>query len=407
MNVNDMVLQMINLQKQRGYTPATVLCNYRDKYVPLIVFYELHDTREWDPEITKLYRDHINRRVDSGEICQNWYRRLKSGVDEMEHFHETGKLIWPFYQRRRVCELSDYYQNVKDEYLKSEDFHSNTPGDIIWICDRYFSWLQSQGINSLEKTNSAVIQQYILECSKEMASSSLYNIRLYMKNLYAYLYKRGYVADSYELLFSFRVSRERPQQSAADPDEVQMTLSVIDRHTSQGRRDYAIILLGAELGLRAGDIIHMKLRDIDWAGGEIHICQSKTMEPLVLPLTKNVGEALQDYILNGRPKCDYEEIFIRLHAPHQPFVDGTGIQYLYSRYRRKAGLSRKAFDGKGFHSLRRSVGKRMVTSGVPVTTVAQVLGHTDINSTQRYISLDSVHLKECALDFHGIEVDNG
>jgi integrase len=134
---------------------------------------------------------------------------------------------------------------------------------------------------------------------------------------------------------------------------------------------------------------------------------SKTMEPLVLPLTKNVGEALQDYILNGRPKCDYEEIFIRLHAPHQPFIDGTGIQYLYSRYRRKAGLSRKAFDGKGFHSLRRSVGKRMVTSGVPVTTVAQVLGHTDINSTQRYISLDSVHLKECALDFHGIEVDNG
>ena len=81
MNVNNLALEMIALQKQRGYTQATVLSNYRDKYVPLIVFYEMHDTREWDPEITKLYRNHIYQRVDDGEICQNWYRRLKSGVD--------------------------------------------------------------------------------------------------------------------------------------------------------------------------------------------------------------------------------------------------------------------------------------------------------------------------------------
>ena len=113
---------------------------------------------------------------------------------------------------------------------------------------------------------------------------------------------------------------------------------------------------------------------------------------------------MKDYILNGRPDCDYEEVFIRMKAPRQPYTDATGIQYLYSEYRRKAGLTRSAFDGKGFHSLRRAVGKNMVTSGVPVTTVAQILGHTNVNSTQKYLALDSHHLKECALDFSGIEV---
>ena len=67
-------------------------------------------------------------------------------------------------------------------------------------------------------------------------------------------------------------------------------------------------------------------------------------------------------------------------------------------------LQRVAFDGKGFHSLRRAVGKNMITSGVPVTTVAQVLGHNGTSSINKYIALDSVHLKECALDFSGIEV---
>lgn len=62
------------------------------------------------------------------------------------------------------------------------------------------------------------------------------------------------------------------------------------------------------------------------------------------------------------------------------------------------------FDGKGFHSLRRAVGRNMVTSGVPVNTVNQVLGHTAMNSAKKYISLDSKNLKECALDFTGIEV---
>jgi site-specific recombinase XerD len=80
---------------------------------------------------------------------------------------------------------------------------------------------------------------------------------------------------------------------------------------------------------------------------------------------------------------------------------------MYDYYRRLAGLPRDAYDGKGFHALRRTLGRNLTTAGVPVTMTAQIFGGDHIDSTQKYIALDSKHLKECALDFRGIEPKGG
>jgi site-specific recombinase XerD len=120
-----------------------------------------------------------------------------------------------------------------------------------------------------------------------------------------------------------------------------------------------------------------------------------------------VGLAIQDYILNGRQETKSEALFLRHHAPFQGFANGVAIGDIYDYYRQRAGLPRNAYDGKGFHALRRSLGKSLVTNGIPITMVAQILGDDDIESTKKYISLDSVHLKECALNFIGIFPDGG
>ena len=147
----------------------------------------------------------------------------------------------------------------------------------------------------------------------------------------------------------------------------------------------------------------LKLSDVDWKKGEIRIVQAKTGKPLVFPLTKDIGESIRDYILNGRQDTVSDTIFLRQHAPFQAFASGVAIGGIYDEYRKKAGLSREPFDGKGFHSLRRTLGTNLVTSGIHVTTVAQILGHGVVDSTQKYVSLDSHHLSEVALDFTGIE----
>lgn len=101
--------------------------------------------------------------------------------------------------------------------------------------------------------------------------------------------------------------------------------------------------------------------------------------------------------MNGRPKTEYEQIFLRALPPFRPFKDPVCIGDQFDVYCERAGIPRKAWDGRGFHSLRRAAGKRMVTSGVSVNTVAQVMGHTNIDSTKKYIALDGEHLAECAL----------
>ena len=166
----------------------------------------------------------------------------------------------------------------------------------------------------------------------------------------------------------------------------------------------AIIELGASTGLRAIDIVNLKLTDIDWLKGEIHIFQSKTGKSLSLPIIPKTGECIKDYILNSRPKSECKEIFLREKAPFTP-ITAVAVAYMFNKYCGKAGIKRVAFDGKGFHSLRCRLAKNMITAGIPITTISQVLGHTNIETTKIYLSLDSENLKECSLNFENIRLE--
>lgn len=181
--------------------------------------------------------------------------------------------------------------------------------------------------------------------------------------------------------------------------ELRDIFAQIDRSTDKGRRDYAVFLTALRTGLRASDISRLKLSDIDWTGKMIRIVQKKTMTALNLPLTADVGNAIADYILHSRHRSDSPYVFLRLrdtpsHAPIEP----TSFNYSLREYMKAAGMERTGWDGRSFHALRRTAGTRMVTSGVPVSTVAQILGHTDVESSKRYISLDTEGLRGCCLD---------
>ena len=92
-------------------------------------------------------------------------------------------------------------------------------------------------------------------------------------------------------------------------------------------------------------------------------------------------------------------------APFVPMASGVGIGYMFDCYCKKAGIDRKPFDGKGFHGLRRRLARNMLVSGTPVTTIAQVLGHQNLDTAKQYLSLDSQNLKTCALDFSCVPLE--
>jgi integrase len=402
--MNELALQTTRAMQESGYEEHTAWRYYGNVFVPIVRFFKRNGKEEYDTDTMAAYIRHVEERTEIGKISASWYSHIKRGVNQLMHCHETGSIDFYWLSKASKFKLNGYYENILSEFLSANSFHPNTQGDIVWVAKKYFAWLIMDGHPDLTGVGVEEIQRFMHYCFRHMRSSSVHNVKLYMKKLYCHLSQNEYSKNDYLALFTFRVSRETRVLPDVPAEELAATLMVIDRLTPLGKRNYAILLLAAVTGLRAIDIIKLKLTDIDWLEGEIRIVQSKTGESLSLPLTKDVGEAIQDYILKARPKTDCENIFIRRRPPHCGIANATSLGDMYDSYRNKAGLTREAFDGKSFHSIRRSVGKSMVTSGIPVTTVAQILGHGDIDSTKQYISLDARHLKECALDFSGIEV---
>ena len=136
----------------------------------------------------------------------------------------------------------------------------------------------------------------------------------------------------------------------------------------------------------------------------MRIVQKKTKRETFMPLVKVAAEAMEDYILNGRPDTEYKEVFLRISPPHYAIQDAASIGDMFKRYQRRAGITRQALDGKGFHGLRRRLAKKLLVSGTPTTSIAQILGHDDVYSVRQYLSLDTTNLKECAMDLSGIPV---
>ena len=247
------------------------------------------------------------------------------------------------------------------------------------------------------------IQKFLLACSEQYPPSTIHNVRLYLKKLYAFLYATGRVEDNYSALFSFSVNREKRVFPVLPKSDIANLLDTIDRSTVKGKRDYAIMLLGTVLGLRACDIVALKLADINWLRGEIRIVQSKTANPVILPLTQDVGEALKGYILNAQPSAVDHEIFLRIKAPHAKLAAAVTVGEIYRDCCIAAGLP----ANKRFHNLRRALGTSMVTNGVSVYDVAQVFGDKNVNSTKPYLATDMAHLKMCALSFEWVAPAGG
>ena len=193
---------------------------------------------------------------------------------------------------------------------------------------------------------------------------------------------------------------------ALTPEEEEHLLASAEplRATAAGKRNYAMLLLALRLGLRSVDIIHLKRENIHWRSNTLELVQVKTGARLVLPLLTEVGNALADYLLQGRPPSPLPYVFLRSQAPYRQLV-GHAICYEISRtLMAKAGIRQGKGERKGFHCLRHTVAARLLAGGTPLAIISSLLGHRDKNSTRVYLSTDLEHLRACALCLTGIEI---
>jgi site-specific recombinase XerD len=181
------------------------------------------------------------------------------------------------------------------------------------------------------------------------------------------------------------------------PDQVQQVLSQCDRSTAKGRRDYAILLLLARLGLRACEIVSLTLDDVHWKSGEIHI-RGKGNRPALLPLPPDVGQAIAVYLEKDRPICSTRRVFIRLKAPLRGFANSCAVSTIVARTLKKAGVESPY---TGAHLFRHTLATQMLRQGAALADIAVLLRHHSIDTTAIYAKVDLTALRTIAQPWPG------
>lgn len=282
-------------------------------------------------------------------------------------------------------------------YMKNSYARPNTIASHRKVIFRFTDFIHSRGVDvyaeiSLDDVN-AFIKIVLCNYAKSSAQCYFGVLRAFMR----YLHSSGITAEDLSVKV---VSVPGAKQTARLPstltiEQIDSVLACVDCESPMGKRDYALLLLAVRLGLRVSDIRNMKIEDINWKAHEIRITQVKTGQPLVLPLPTDVGWAIIDYLKNARPISESSEIFLRVVPPYIPLQNPDNVLI---RYMRMAEIPYTRLSHHGLHILRHSLATHMLDQEIDIATIQGVLGHVNIETTQKYTGINVRQLKECALE---------
>lgn len=293
-------------------------------------------------------------------------------------------------------------ENSFARYLAEErGLTQATLDTYLQIARRFLSERFGSDAILLDKLTTQDITRFILRHAHTISPRRAQLMVTALRSFLRFLHQRGEtatnLAKSVPTVANWRLSG---LPKFLNPDEVERLLQGCDQSSPTGQRDYAVLLLLARLGLRAGEVVHMVLDDIDWETGQL-IVRGKSAREDRLPLPQDVGEALATYLCHGRPRCLSRRVFIRMRAPHQGFSSSVAICNIVRRALARARLHPVR---KGAHLLRHSLATQMIRQGASLAEIGEILRHQLPNTTEIYAKVDLVALSALAQPWPGGEL---
>jgi integrase/recombinase XerD len=295
--------------------------------------------------------------------------------------------------------LTQQYANLLNEYLAWCQRNNNSAGTIDvkrTKIRQFLCFLDGRKIELSELTAADISDFMTTLCRYHRATIHIFSSVL--RDFFRYLQENGTLEND------LSPSVQRPKIYIEEnipetwtPEEVRQLLSVIDRSNAIGKRDYAMLLLAILLGMRAGDICALKFKNLDWHQKLITYTQQKTKKTNTLPLLPIIGDAIIDYLKNGRLDSDCDNVFIRHIHPYGEFQSSTSLSENLKRYMKYAGLTVK--KRKTAHSLRHTLASSLLYDGTPLMTISNILGHNSPKTTSVYTKVDLPALRKCALSY--------
>lgn len=323
--------------------------------------------------------------------------------------------------RRAITILSDYQNHgiifkrqSSREHVWGEGFHEfceNFMNDVAYnrlskgtirqyrgYLEKLTLYLANNGITDVSEIRSHHIDSYITTY-KGYAKSTISYACYITKTFFEYLFNNDLISVNLSSSIPIvRVNQRSNLPSVFTNEEIERLLNSVDRGNPQGKRDYAILVLAIRYGFRVGDITSLKLNDLNFINKTITFEQSKTGNIITVDMIESVGWALIDYLKNARPITDSINVFVRLVAPYDAFVESNNLTSIIQKYLTRADIKREKGRHYGMHTIRHTLASHLLEQGTPIHVISEVLGHQELETTMCYAKIDLPMLELCALE---------
>lgn len=381
------------LKEEFSYKYVT-LRHYRSRWLPVKGYMEKHGLKFISLVVCKnflleFYKDRTHEELTENE------KLIEKSVSVLSEYIESGSIQ----KRCKVRYLDGSIGLLMKNFLaykRSHRLKEITLDKIESHMSNFNFWLSKNGILSIHKIRHHHIIKFI-KCLDPNKKAFVHDTLMDLRGFFKFLYEKGIIST----IISTFIPKDNYQKQAKLPDyyteeEIDKLLKSVDRGNIVGKRDYAILVLAAYLGLRASDIARLRFGNLHWDQNTIILRQYKTGKNISLPFLPVVGNALLDYIQYGRPKSDEQIIFLLVVSPFLPVHPQT-----------IAGIINRRFSYAGFksnnrrhggHALRYSLVKELLNNKQSLPVISEVLGHKNASSTRHYIRIDTESLGQCALE---------
>lgn len=380
-----------------GYSPRN-LDRFRKEWSLLAKYMEVNGIEDYTPMVGSQYLQSCAGNIEYQHLNAAQKSQIHN-INILSDFVATGVVIRNK-KKQEPALLKGEIGELMIEYIQFNKSRKNlsplTTQGYYRILSVLFSYLDNNQIYTLSELSKASVVGFCGALDNYSPSMRNEIIRK-AKSFLLYLFQNNYIQDNIsEAVIKPRFIHRPKLSSFYSPDEVARILGAVNRATLEGKRDYCILLLASRLGVRSSDINSLRLSNLFWDKSMICFTQKKTKKSVELPLTAEIGNAIIDYLKNGRPITENKEIFIRHTEPYDKLTT-TRLYRICTKYMKKAGI---VYDSRrhGLHSLRHSLASNLLDNEIPLPVISQILGHDGTSSTKNYLRVDLASLRKCALD---------
>lgn len=350
-----------------------------------------HDPRNLDEETVEQFFDHRSQHWATNAGDRAALRRLLSALRDKGLITAADPLEMNK-QEQFLAVFSAYI-------LHDRGLSSSTEVRQRLIIQRFLEELYPSGVYDFRTLSPEIVIGYVerhaLDSSADSGKAMCWTMRTFLR----YLHLKGLIeVPLADCVPSIRRWRLAGLPTFLPPQKIQQALDSCDQTKPKGLRDYAILMLLAKLGLRAGEVVAITLDDVNWQAGDILI-HGKGRRCANMPLRHDVGTAIVAYLRRGRPDTSSRHLFVRALAPHIGFTSGCSITMIAKQALERAGI--EGYAHHGAHLFRHSLATDLLRSGASFDEIGQLLRHQCTDTTRIYAKLDIEKLRTLSQPWPG------